>query len=56
MRWIIKVTYQDDRAIPIACESIIKEEILDDVPPNFRTYIFEQMVKQVEDKIKEKNT
>ena len=56
MRWIIKVTYQDDRAIPIACESIINAEMLDDVPPNFRTSIFEQMVKQIKDKLTEKNT
>jgi hypothetical protein len=55
MRWIIKVTYQDDRAIPIAYESIINAEMLDDLPPNFRTSIFERMVRQLEDKLKEKN-
>jgi hypothetical protein len=54
MRWIIRVTYQDDRAIPIACEYVLNQEMLDDLPPDFRTSIFEQMVKKIEDKLKEK--
>jgi hypothetical protein len=41
-------------ALSTTCEYIINEEILDVVPPDFRTYIFEKMVKQVEDKLKEK--
>ena len=56
MRWIIKVTHQDDMALSTTCEYVIKEDILDMVPPDFRTYIFEKMVKQVEDKLKEKKT
>ena len=55
MRWIIRVTHQDDMALSTTCEYVIKEDILDVVPPDFRTYIFEKMVKQVEDKLKEKN-
>jgi hypothetical protein len=55
MRWIIKVTHQDDTALSTTCEYIIEEELLNVVPSDFRTYIFEKMVKQVEDKLKEKN-
>ena len=54
MRWIIRVTHQDDMALSTTCEYVINEEILDDVPPDFRTSIFERMVKQIEDKLKEK--
>ena len=54
MRWIIRVTHQDDMALSTTCECVINEEILDDVPPDFRTSIFERMVKQIEDKLKEK--
>jgi hypothetical protein len=43
-------------ALSTTCEYIIEEELLDRLPPDFRTYIFEKMVKQVEDKLKEKNT
>ena len=53
MRWIIRVTHQDDMALSTICEYIINEEMLDDVPPDFRTSIFERMVKQIEDKLKE---
>ena len=56
MRWIIKVTHQDDMALSTTCEYVIQEDILDTLPPDFRTYIFEKMVKQVEAKLKEKNT
>ena len=54
MRWIIRVTHQDDMALSTTCEYVIQEDLLDVVPPDFRTYIFEKMVKQVEDNIFEK--
>ena len=41
-------------ALSTTCEYVIQEDILDMMPPDFRTYIFEKMVKQVEDKLKEK--
>ena len=56
MKWIIRVTHQDDMALSTTCEYVIQEDLLDMVPPNFRTYIFEKMVKQVEAKLKEKKT
>ena len=55
MRWIIKVTHQDDMALSTSCECIIKEEMLDDELLDFRTLLFERMVKQIEAKLKEKN-
>ena len=55
MRWIIRVTHQDDMALSTTCEYVIHENVLERTPLDFRTYIFETMVKQVEAKLKEKN-
>ena len=56
MRWIIRVTHQDDMALSTTCEYVIKEEMLDVVPEDYRFYVFKKMVKQIEDKLKEKKT
>lgn len=55
MRWIIRVTHQDDMALSTTCEYIIHENVLERTPLDFRTYIFETMVKQVEAKLKAVN-
>jgi hypothetical protein len=56
MRWIIRVTHQDEMALSTSCEYVLNQEMLDDLPPDFRTSIFEQMVNTIEEKLKEKNT
>jgi hypothetical protein len=56
MRWVIQVTHQDDMGLSTTCEYVIQEAMLGTVPQDYRTYVFEKMVKQVEAKLKEKNT
>ena len=56
MRWIIRVTHEDDQSRAITAQYVIMEELLDEVPEDYRFYVFKKMVKQIEDKLNEKNT
>lgn len=56
MRWIIRVTHQDDMALSTTCEYVIMEDALEDALIDLRLELFKEMVKKVEDKLKEKKT
>jgi hypothetical protein len=55
MKWIIRVTHEDDQGRATTAQYIIMQEILDRAVEDFRIHVFKQMVKQIEDKLKEKN-
>ena len=56
MKWIIRVTHQDDMALSTTCEYVIMEDALEGALIDLRLELFKEMVKRVEDKLKEKNT
>lgn len=55
MRWIIRVTHEDDQSRAITAQYVIMEDLLDVVPEDYRFYVFKKMVKQIEDKLKANN-
>ena len=55
MMWIIKLTHEDDEGFETTCRQFIRQEMLDRAVVDFRTHVFEQMVKQIEDMLKGKN-
>jgi hypothetical protein len=59
MRWIIRVTHQDDMALSTICEYVLYQEMLDALPPDLRTSMFsgtlEKMVNGIEEKLTAKN-
>ena len=56
MKWIIRVTHEDDQRHATTVQYVIMEEVIDRAPEDYRFYVFKKMVKQIEDKLKEKKT
>ena len=53
MKWIIRVTHEDDQSRATTAQYVIMEDVLDAVPEDYRVHVFKKMVKQIEDKLKE---
>ena len=56
MKWIIRVTHEDDQRHATTVQYVIMEDALEDALIDLRLELFKEMVKRVEDKLKEKKT